>query len=131
LVVDSPRGEIEARAKVTNRVRPLKLGDRTVHQICLPWHFGTFTSSEQGVVGDTVNDLIAISGDPNVSIHESKAFSCGVRAGRRNRETTERLAGAHLRGAHGETDRDHPSERPERASQTGQSVFRPDEHRER
>src|SRR4051794_36589875 len=116
MVIDSPRGEIEARAKVTNRVRPLELGDRTVHQVCLPWHFGTYKSNEQGVVGDTVNDLIAISGDPNVSIHESKAFRCAVRAGRRDEETTERLAGVHLRGAHGEPDHAHPSEDPDRAA---------------
>jgi formate dehydrogenase major subunit len=123
MVIESPRAEIEARAKVTNRVRPLRMGDRTIHQICLPWHFGSYRSNEQGVVGDTVNDLIAISGDPNVSIHESKAFRCGVRPGRRSRETTERLAGVHLAGSQGEADRDHPSERPERASQTGQAVF--------
>ena len=131
MVVESPRGEIEARAKVTNRVRPLKLGDRTVHQVCMPWHWGTYKSNDQGVTGDAANDLIAISGDPNVSIHESKAFRCSVRAGRRDQETTQRLSGAHLAGAHGETIHDHPSERPERASQTGQAVFHPEQHRER
>jgi formate dehydrogenase major subunit len=131
MVIESPRGEIEARAKVTNRVRPLHLGERTVHQICLPWHFGTYKSNEQGVVGDTVNDLIALSGDPNVSIHESKAFVCGVRAGRREHETTERLAGIDSTSERAETSHDHPSEQPEHASQTGQAVFdrRPDPER--
>jgi formate dehydrogenase major subunit len=124
MVVESPRGEIEARAKVTNRVRPLELGERTVHQICMPWHFGTFKSNEQGVVGDTVNDLIALSGDPNVSIHESKAFVCGVRAGRRDRETTERLGRIESTAEPAEAAREHPSEDPEHASQTGQAVFR-------
>ena len=61
--------------------------------MCLPWHWGTFKTNPQGVTGDTANDLIAISGDPNVTIHESKAFRCSVRAGRRTGETTERLAG--------------------------------------
>ena len=68
-------------------------GRRTMHQVCLPWHWGTFTTNEQGVTGDAANDLIAMSGDPNVTIHESKAFRCDVRAGRREGETTERLAG--------------------------------------
>src|SRR3954451_19372046 len=93
MVVETPRAEIEARAKVTNRVRPLKVVDRIIHQVCLPWHFGTYASNEQGAVGDAANDLVAISGDPNVSIHESKAFRCSVRPGRRRAETTERLAG--------------------------------------
>ena len=93
LVVETPRGEIEARARVTHRVRPLNVGGRTLHQVCMPWHWGTFTASEGGVTGDSANDLIALSGDPNVSIQESKAFRCDVRAGRRREETTARLAG--------------------------------------
>jgi formate dehydrogenase major subunit len=32
--------------------------------------------------GEAANDLIAMTGDPNVSIQESKAFVCDVRAGR-------------------------------------------------
>ena len=43
--------------------------------------------------GDATNDLGVLSGDPNVSIQEDKAFSCDVRAGRRERETTAKLAG--------------------------------------
>jgi formate dehydrogenase major subunit len=123
MVIETPRAEIEARAKVTNRVRPLRIGDRTVHQVCLPWHFGTYASNEQGVVGDAVNDLVAISGDPNVSIHESKAFRCGVRAGRRSEETTERLAGIDSTPEPADPAEDHPAEQPERGSQTDQSVF--------
>jgi formate dehydrogenase major subunit len=123
MVIESPRAEIEARAKVTNRVRPLKLGDRVVHQICLPWHFGSFKSNEQGVTGDTVNDLIAISGDPNVSIHESKAFRCAVRPGRRSRETTERLAGINSTSERAIVSHAHPSERPAHGAETGQAVF--------
>ena len=75
-------------------MRPLRLGERMVHQVCLPWHWGTYTTNEQGVTGDSVNDLVAISGDPNVTIQESKAFRCRVRAGRREGETTEKLAHA-------------------------------------
>jgi formate dehydrogenase major subunit len=85
MVISTRRAEIEARAVVTRRLKPMAVAGRTVHQVCLPWHWGSFRSSEQGVVGDAANDLIALSGDPNVSIQESKAFRCQVRAGRRER----------------------------------------------
>jgi len=125
MVVETERAEIEARAKVTNRVRPLQVGGRTVHQVCLPWHFGTYRSNEQGVTGDSVNDLVAMSGDPNVTIHESKAFRCEVRAGRRSEETTERLSDAEAPAPpDAVADDDHPAEQPTRAAQTEQSVFR-------
>jgi formate dehydrogenase major subunit len=40
----------------------------------MPWHWGW-----QGVaVGGVVNQLTALVGDPNVSIHEAKAFICNV-----------------------------------------------------
>ncbi len=110
MVISTPRAEIEARAVVTPRVRPLQVGGRTVHQVCLPWHWGTHRSSEQGVVGDSVNDLIAISGDPNTSIQESKAFRCDVRAGRRGGETSARLAGAG-------PDPDREPENPDKGAQ--------------
>jgi len=82
LTVSTERAEIEARAKVTQRIRPLRMAGRTVHQISMPWHWGHFTPSELGVTGATANDLVALSGDPNVSI-EDKVFACQVRAGRR------------------------------------------------
>ena len=123
MVVETARGEIEARAKVTNRVRPLRIAGRTVHQVCLPWHFGTYTTNEQGVTGDSVNDLVAISGDPNVTIQESKAFRCDVRAGRRQEETTERLKGAEEGRDEIGPSEDHAGEDPTRAAETAQSVF--------
>ncbi len=68
------RGTIRAKALVTRRMRPLHLGDRLVHQVGMPWHWGY-----QGVVtGDVVNNLSAMVTDPNVSIHEAKAFTCNV-----------------------------------------------------
>jgi formate dehydrogenase major subunit len=80
-VVSTARGEIEARALVTQRLRPLKLDDRWVHQVGMPWHFGW-----QGyATGDIVNALTAIVGDPNTTIHEGKAFTCNVRRGRLRR----------------------------------------------
>ena len=90
MVIETARGEIEARAEVTDRMRPLEVDGRRVHQIALPWHWG-FSAPYPG---DSTNDLGALSGDPNTSIQESKAFSCNVRAGRRDRPTTARLRSA-------------------------------------
>lgn len=72
--IATPRGAIEARALVTTRIRPLVVRGRTVHQVALPYHYGN-----RGLVkGDVVNDLIAISEEPNVRIMESKALLCRV-----------------------------------------------------
>ncbi|HKG92925.1 MAG TPA: molybdopterin dinucleotide binding domain-containing protein, partial [Gemmatimonadaceae bacterium] len=80
--VVTPRGAIECKALVTRRIRPFQVNGRTVHQVGMPWHWGY-----RGVVtGDVVNALSALVGDPNVTIHESKAFMCDVRAGRRRTE---------------------------------------------
>ena len=77
---------------MTRRLRPLRFEGRTVHQITLPWHWGSYATSSLGVTGDATNDLSPLSGDPNVSI-EDKTFACQVRGGRRDQETTQRLAG--------------------------------------
>jgi formate dehydrogenase major subunit len=75
------RTAIEARVLVTDRLRPLRVLDRLVHQIWLPYHWGA-----QGLVtGDAVNDLLGVSLDPNVYIQESKVTTCDVRPGRRPR----------------------------------------------
>ena len=89
MTIATERGEIEARALVTERMRPLRVDGRLVHQVGLPWHWGYAGAYP----GDSANDLGALSGDPNVSIQESKAFTCDVRAGRRDGPTTVRLRG--------------------------------------
>jgi formate dehydrogenase major subunit len=90
MVISTERAEIEARAKVTDRIRPLRVDGRLIHQVAMPWHWG-FGGRDPG---DSTNDLGGFMSDPNVSIQESKAFSCDVRAGRRTGETSEKLAGA-------------------------------------
>ncbi|HEY4272286.1 MAG TPA: molybdopterin-dependent oxidoreductase [Candidatus Udaeobacter sp.] len=70
--VISLRGGIEARALVSRRMRPMQLNGKTVHQIAMPFHFG----SAGPIEGDSTNDLIPISGEPNVTIMEAKV--CGV-----------------------------------------------------
>jgi formate dehydrogenase major subunit len=72
--ISSPRAQIRAKALVTRRMRPFRLGDKVVHQVGMPWHWGW----EGVVTGDVVNTLTAMVGDPNVSIHEGKAFVCNV-----------------------------------------------------
>lgn len=72
--ISTPRAEIRAKALVTRRMRPFRLGDKVVHQVGMPWHWGW----EGVVTGDVVNTLTALVGDPNVSIHEGKAFVCNV-----------------------------------------------------
>ena len=78
LVVWNSRGAIEARAMVTRRIMPLYVGGRTIHQIGMPFHWG-FTGETTGSIA---NDLTAMVSDPNVSMHEAKAFTVNVRAGR-------------------------------------------------
>lgn len=78
MTIFTMRGIIEARALVTERIQPLQIDGRTVHQICMPYHFG-FVGL---VTGDTVNDLLAISEEPNVRIMETKALVCNARPGR-------------------------------------------------
>ena len=74
---------------MTERMRPLRIDGHVVHQIALPFHWGYGGPHP----GDSANDLGVLSGDPNVSIQESKAFTCDVRAGRRDGPSSARLAG--------------------------------------
>jgi formate dehydrogenase major subunit len=75
------RNAIEARVLVTERIRPLRMRGRVVHQIGLPWHWGP-----NGLTtGDAANELVHLSLDPNVHIQEDKAITCDIRPGRRPR----------------------------------------------
>ncbi|NYI84594.1 anaerobic selenocysteine-containing dehydrogenase [Saccharopolyspora hordei] len=79
--VVTARSAIEGRVLVTPRMRPLRLGDRTVHQVGIPWHWGP-----NGITtGDAANELVNVALDPNVHIMETKAGACDVRPGRRPR----------------------------------------------
>jgi formate dehydrogenase major subunit len=52
---------------------------RRIHQVGLPYHWGYRGRAR----GDVVNDLVAISEEPNVRIMESKALMCAIERGRR------------------------------------------------
>ena len=75
VTISTARAAIQARALVTTRMPSLDLDGRRVHQVGLPYHWGY-----SGLVtGDVVNDLLAISEEPNVRIFESKGLTCNVR----------------------------------------------------
>lgn len=86
MVVESPRGKIQARAMVTRRLRPLQVQGRVVHQIGLPFHWGYAGEA----VGAIANDLTSLVADPNVSMHEAKVFVCTVRAGKLTQGVSDR-----------------------------------------
>ena len=68
-------------ALVTERIRPLEVDGRVLHQIALPWHWG----HNGYTTGDSANELTNLALDPNVHIHEVKALTCDIRPGRRPR----------------------------------------------
>jgi formate dehydrogenase major subunit len=79
--VVSARTAIEARVLVTPRMSPLHVQGRVVHQVGLPYHWGSNGLS----VGDAANDLFPLALDPNVHIQEVKAATCDIVPGRRPR----------------------------------------------
>jgi formate dehydrogenase major subunit len=79
--VVSARGVIEARVLVTDRMAPLVVDGRTLHQVGLPYHWGPNGYSR----GDAANELLHLSLDPNTHIQEAKALTCDIRPGRRPR----------------------------------------------
>ena len=85
MTCESKRGQIEARAMVTRRVKPMVIDSKTIHQIGIPFQWG-FAGE---VVGSSANDLTSLVADPNVSMHEAKVFACRVRAGRAENQPTE------------------------------------------
>jgi formate dehydrogenase major subunit len=81
--IRTARAAIEARVLVTRRLKPLRIRGRFIHQIGLPYHWGSM-----GLIrGDSTNDLISFVADPNVSIQESKAFTGNIEPGRRSAST--------------------------------------------
>lgn len=79
VTIFTPRGLISAKAMVTSRMRPLLIDGKMLHQVGLPYQWGW-----KGIVkGDVVNDLLAISEDPNVRIMESKCLVCNLVPGQR------------------------------------------------
>ncbi len=78
VTVTTERGATEARALVTRRLRPFTIDGKKVYQIGMPWHWGYMGIA----TGDVANNISSLVGDPNVSIHEGKAFTAEIRKGR-------------------------------------------------
>ncbi len=77
VTVSSERGSIEAKALVTTRIRPLRVGGQMVEQVGLPWHFGFGGLAK----GDSANVLTSAVGCANTTIPEYKAFLCNIEKG--------------------------------------------------
>jgi formate dehydrogenase major subunit len=77
----SARGVIEARVVVTDRMTPLRIDGRVVHQIGMPYHWGPNGYAR----GDSMNELSSIALDPSSHIQEVKALTVDIRPGRRPR----------------------------------------------
>jgi formate dehydrogenase major subunit len=79
--VVTARSAIEARVLVTDRLLPMRVDDRLVHHVGLPYHWGANGLTS----GDSANELLHMALDPNVHIQEAKALTCDIRPGRRPR----------------------------------------------
>ena len=79
VTLSSARAEASARALVTRRLAPLVIDGVPRHHIASAYHYG-----RKGlVVGDPLNELFALSGEPNTTIAGSKVTSVAIVAGRR------------------------------------------------
>ena len=117
VTLGTARAEVSGRALVTRRMRPFVLDGVTRHHVAASYHYG-----RKGLVtGDPLNELFALSGEPNTTIQGSKVVSVAVRPGRstsgRNVVTSGPLVpdltapsdvrrdlpevGAHVAGPHG------------------------------
>jgi formate dehydrogenase major subunit len=112
--VVTARSAIEARVMVTDRVRPIRIDGREVHQVGLPYHWGPRGLTE----GGGANELTHMALDPNVHIQEVKALSCDIRPGRRPRgsKLTQFVAGQRERAY--EEQRQAPRKEPEEGAKT-------------
>jgi formate dehydrogenase major subunit len=78
--VSTARGSIKAVAIVTKRFRRLRIGNKDVDQVGIPWHWG-YTGLSKGISpnGSSGNILTPHVGDANTTIPEYKTFLCNVR----------------------------------------------------
>ncbi len=73
--VVSIRGEVEAIACVTPRLKAYQLNGKTVEVVGLPWHWGWATAAP----GDVTNKITPHIGDANTMIPEYKAFLVDIK----------------------------------------------------
>ena len=73
--VRSKRGHIIAKAVVTKRIQPLKVGGKVVHTVGIPIHWGFEGIAKPGYLANTLTPFV---GDANVQTPEFKAFLVNV-----------------------------------------------------
>jgi formate dehydrogenase major subunit len=66
---------------VTDRMTPLRVDGRTVHQVGMPYHWGPNGYAR----GDAMNELSSMALDPSSHIQEVKALTVDLQPGRRPR----------------------------------------------
>ncbi len=81
VTISTSRGKIHTRALVTDRIPVYEFEDRKLHTVGLPYHYGPNGPSDLAKA-DIANDLMPVSLEANVSIHEAKAFTCNLERGR-------------------------------------------------
>lgn len=76
VIVSSARGKVSAIAIVTERLKPFKVMNETIHQVGIPFHFGW--QYPEGSEWDSSNLLTPTIGDANTLIPETKAFMVNI-----------------------------------------------------
>jgi formate dehydrogenase major subunit len=75
VLVRSKRGRLVAKAVVTKRIKPLKVGGQEVHTVGIPIHWGFDGLTRPGMIA---NSLTPFVGDANTQTPEFKAFLVDV-----------------------------------------------------
>jgi formate dehydrogenase major subunit len=78
VTIETSRGKIHCKALVSDRIPVYDFEGKKIHTIGLPYHWG----SNGLVKGDVVNNIIPVALEPNVAIHEAKAFTANLHKGR-------------------------------------------------
>ncbi len=73
--VSSKRGYIRAVAVVTKRIKAITVGDRIVHQVGIPIHWGFLGIAKKGFLANTLTPFV---GDANTQTPEFKSFLVNV-----------------------------------------------------
>ncbi len=76
-MLTTARGAVRGEGAGDRTLRPFTIDGKRVHQVGMPWVFGW----EGYTKGAIANVLLAIYGDPNTSIHTTKALTCALRKG--------------------------------------------------
>jgi len=76
VIVENMRGQLWAKAIISERIKPFTVMGETIHQVGIPWHYGWVYPKDGG---ESANLLTPSVGDPNTGIPETKAFMVNVR----------------------------------------------------